>query len=288
MSIHSKAQSSAAKEAINHYTRRAPQYDTGNGGWHITLGQAFVNEVAPQPGAQCLDLACGTGLVTFPLAAATGTNGQVIGVDITPAMLDIARKRTRELDWAPIEFIEHDVGDLDDVESVQYVLSKHGGFDIISCCSGLVLLADPARAIKKWAELLRPGGKLIADVPTENHTLQYIFSWELRGALNLRSDFNRSWVQDIHSLEELYTDAGLAVERSWRTGSQGAGEREYGVEEGERVFEEQVRKYQEFMDPRKMDETKDAFLKIWVRECECGGGRFVDGHWLYVTIARKA
>lgn len=135
-------------EAIAHYTRRAPDYDGGSNGWHIALGEQFVADINPPQGARCLDLACGTGLVTFPLARAAGPDG------------------------ARIEFVEHDVSYFDDVLQVQAVVARHGGFDVVACCSALVLLADPAAAVRSWAALLRPGGVLVAEVPTETHTLQ--------------------------------------------------------------------------------------------------------------------
>jgi ubiquinone/menaquinone biosynthesis C-methylase UbiE len=280
------AQSTAAAEAIAHYTRRAPDYDVGSNGWHITLGEQYVSDISPPSGARCLDLACGTGLVTFPLARAAGSDGLVVGVDVTPAMLEIARKREREEGWARVEFVEGDIAELDGVEVVQEVV-REGGFDVICCCSALVLLADPGEAIRRWAGLLKRGGRFITDVPTETHTLQYLFSWELRGAMGLKNEFDRSWVKDIHSLEELCREAGLVVERSWKTGSQGGKGKEYRLEDGERVFEEHVKKYQDFMNLGKLDETRQRFLEMWRRECERNNGVFREGHWLYVTIASK-
>ena len=280
------AQSIAAKEAIAHYTRRAPDYDQGSNGWHIALGEQYVSDINPPPGARCLDLACGTGLVTFPLARRAGPLGLVIGVDLTPAMLEIARRRPAEEGAAEMVLLQGDIADLEGLKEIDDV-RRDGGFDVITCCSALVLLADPATAIKSWAGLLKEGGKFITDVPTETHTLQYLFSWELRGAMGLRNEFDRSWVKDVHSVENLCVDAGLVVERSWRTGSQGGQDKEYRLEDGEMVFEEQVKKYQDFMDLDKLDVMKVRFLEMWRRECARGGGMFRDGHWLYVTIARK-
>ncbi|KPI35981.1 Aklanonic acid methyltransferase DauC [Cyphellophora attinorum] len=268
------------------YTRRAPTYATAFNGWHVTLGEQYAADISPPPGGRCLDLACGTGLVTFPLAKAVGQDGLVVGVDVTPAMLDVARKREREEGWGRVEFVEGDIADLSEVEPVQDVV-RESGFDVISCCSALVLLADPAAAIKHWADMLKKGGKLITDVPTETHTLQYLFSWELRRAMGLQNEFDRSWVENIHSLEKLCADAGLIVNKSWKTASQGGEGEEYRLEDGEEVFEQNVKKYSDFMDLEKLDETRQKFLEMWRRECQRSDGVFKDGHWLYMTIAKK-
>lgn len=292
MSSLTPEQQSSSAAAIAHYTRRAPSYDTGDGGWHITFAQEEVEALSVQPGARCLDLACGTGLVTSRLASAAGSTGQVIGIDITPAMLDLARARPADSGAAPIEYLESDITALDTILSVQGVLSQYGGFDIIICSSALVILADPASAIKSWATLLKPGGKFLTDVPTEKNTLQHLFSFKLRDAMGMRNDFNRSWVRDIHSLEQLCERAGLKVVRSWRTGNLVAGHtrEEWKTEDGEKVFEVQVAKYGEFMDLEgegRREELKEKFLKMWREECGRGGGVFRDGHWVYVTVAEK-
>lgn len=283
----STTDSSAAAQSVSHYTRRAQNYDSGNSQWHVSLGQQFVEDANPLCGSRCLDLACGTGLVTFPLAEAVGTTGHVIGIDITPAMLDIAKSQPRKPDWAPIDFIEHDIAHLDGIAQIQSVIAQHGGFDLIACCSALILLSDPAAAIQSWAKLLKPGGKLIADVPTEDHLLQYILSWDLRGATASSIDPSRPWVKGIDSLNKLCTDAGLVIERSWRADGLPEQQTEYGLDEGDRVFGDCVQKYSDFMDPGKIDETKGAFLQMWAQRCERNDGCFRDGPWLYVTIARK-
>ena len=92
-------------------------------------------------------------------------------------------------------------------------------FDIITCCSALVLLPDPAQAIKHWAGLLKAYGKMIIDVPTEDKTLQHLLTVDVRHAVGTPLPYERDWIGDIHSLEEIYTQAGLKIDRSFRTRS---------------------------------------------------------------------
>jgi ubiquinone/menaquinone biosynthesis C-methylase UbiE len=284
----------AATAAVSHYTQRAPTYDTDGGGWHRRLAQDFVDAVAPAQGAQCLDLACGTGLVTRALANAAGRDGHVIGVDITAAMLDMAQGSaaiSTNNNSASVEYLEHDIASpsLTNLPPIRNTLDQQGGFDVITCCSALVLLDDPSDAIKLWAEMLRPGsGKLIVDIPTEDRTLQYIFTQDLRVAMGLSNHFDRAWIEGMHSLGRLCRDAGLLVERLWRTGNQYGDEgTPYGLFDGERVFEEQWPRYQELVESGRKAEAKAAFLEVWYRECSQHGGILRDGHWLYIVIARR-
>ncbi len=186
--------SAHAAKSISMYNDRAQGYETANDGWHIWFGAAFVEWIAPARDASVLDLACGTGLVTIPAARVVGAAGIIIGVDITPGMLEEARRKPLEEDCARIEWIEHDITQLDDVEPVQKVVLEKGGFDIISCCSALVLLEDPGVAIRNWVGLLKSGGRMIVDVPTEDKFLQHLFTVDLRDAVGISFPYDRSWV----------------------------------------------------------------------------------------------
>lgn len=172
------------------YNNRADSHDISIGGWHVELGSDFVEWVAPSSGASVLDLACGTGLVTIPAAKAVGSTGTLIGVDITP----VREARSQELhkNLATIDWVEHDITSLSEVEAIQRIVQQKGGFDIISCCSALVLLADPGKVIKHWASFLKPGGKMIIDVPTEDKTLQHLFTVDLRDSMGAGLVFDGS------------------------------------------------------------------------------------------------
>lgn len=75
---------------------------------------------------------------------------------------------------APVVWIAGDITseELLSESAIQQILTRDGGFDIISICSALVLLPDQQGAIRFWVEkLLKKGGRLIVDVPTEDITL---------------------------------------------------------------------------------------------------------------------
>ena len=64
-------------------------------GWRAQLEPAhslMLDMVALQPGERVLDVACGTGLVSFRMAEAVGAQGAVVGTDISGEMVETARR----------------------------------------------------------------------------------------------------------------------------------------------------------------------------------------------------
>ena len=266
------------------YDERAAAYDASNGGWHADLGFDFINWSSPPAGSKILDLACGTGLVTYPAAKATGPDGLVVGIDITPAMLQEAKSKTALQGSGSIKWIEHDICNLDGVKAVQDV-AQNGGFDLIICCSALVLLADPAESIRRWAQLLKPGGRMIIDVPTEDKTVQRLWFHDLREAIGSPLVFHPNLIEDISSLEKWFFEAGLEVEKSWRTPSY-LPETWYSKDEALNVLEEHIGKDKLFEDKGKMQKAREVWPEIWKRGVR-EDGRFWNGQCLYFTIGRK-
>src|SRR5687768_8072523 len=76
-----------------------------------TVGRAkqLVELAQLKDGDSALDLATGTGIVAVLAARAVGAKGNVIGVDISPGMLDQARKKIRAEGLQQIKLIEADV-----------------------------------------------------------------------------------------------------------------------------------------------------------------------------------
>ncbi len=107
----------------------------------------FVKDVAPPPGARVLDVACGTGNVTLPLAR---LGVLATGVDIAPNLLEQARERAR----AEHLHINFDEGD---AESLPY---PDGSFDMVFSMFGAMFAPRPELVVREFARVLRPGGTL--------------------------------------------------------------------------------------------------------------------------------
>jgi ubiquinone/menaquinone biosynthesis C-methylase UbiE len=122
--------------------------------WQAQLAQVqadLLAGAAPRVGERVLDVACGTGLVTFAAAAAVGPGGAVLGVDLSNAMVDAGRQRAQQRGLPNVGFARMDAEDL---------VLPEAGFDVVLCALGLMYLPDPARAVREMHRVLRPGGRV--------------------------------------------------------------------------------------------------------------------------------
>ena len=105
-----------------------------------------------EPQHEILDLACGTGDITFMLAEKL-THGRVIGVDITAGMLEIAQRKKRRLALKTIEF---ELGD------IMHLAFSEKRFDRITVGYGLRNVPDISKLLKEVFRLLKPGGRFLS------------------------------------------------------------------------------------------------------------------------------
>jgi ubiquinone/menaquinone biosynthesis C-methylase UbiE len=75
-----------------------------------TRAGAIVENLGLRPGMRVLDIGCGTGRLTVPLAQCVGPDGEVIAVDIQPEMLRMAESKTREAELDNVRFVLAAVG----------------------------------------------------------------------------------------------------------------------------------------------------------------------------------
>lgn len=111
----------------------------------------MLRELRLRSGDTVLELAAGIGDTGFEAAAIIGDTGRLITTEISPAMLDGARRRGSELGLTNVGYRIMDAEriELDD-DSVDAVL----------CRFGYMLMVDPARALAETRRVLRPGGRL--------------------------------------------------------------------------------------------------------------------------------
>jgi SAM-dependent methyltransferase len=100
-----------------------------------------------EPGARVLDIACGTGNVTIPLARRGAT---VTGLDMTPHLLEEARARAAR-EGLRIRFDEGFA------ETLPY---PNGSFDVLVSMFGIMFSPLPETVASEMARVLRPGGRL--------------------------------------------------------------------------------------------------------------------------------
>jgi SAM-dependent methyltransferase len=102
-------------------------------------------------GEKVLEIGCGTGAFTMPLAGAVGERGEVLGADISAAMLAEAHKRLAEIRLRNVTLVEADA---------QTHEFAPGYFDLATSRFGVMFFADPAAAFANLLRALRPGGRL--------------------------------------------------------------------------------------------------------------------------------
>ena len=111
---------------------------------------------ALQLGEHVVDVGCGAGLDSLVAARMVGTEGRVIGVDMTPAMLAKARASATEMGCSQVTFRE----------GYAEALPVPDGWADVGISNGVLnLMPDKAAALNEMARVLKPGGRLqIGDI----------------------------------------------------------------------------------------------------------------------------
>jgi ubiquinone/menaquinone biosynthesis C-methylase UbiE len=101
------------------------------------------------PGDKILDIACGTGLVSFRAAEIVGNNGFVVGTDISEKMVEHCQRKVDEENLRNLYFARMDAEELS---------LDQGLFDKALCALGLMYMPVPIKALEEMRKLLKPGG----------------------------------------------------------------------------------------------------------------------------------
>jgi ubiquinone/menaquinone biosynthesis C-methylase UbiE len=165
-------------------------------GWTEQTRNHLYRRARLQDAGCVLDVGCGTGAITAELARRT--RGQVIGVDIDPAMLAFAR--------------QHDSGArYEQGDALDLPYPDHH-FDIVACHFLLLWLDDPRRGVHEMARVTRSGGHvLICAEPDYGGRLDWpklpVREWQIEGLRRQSADpcIGRK-------LRDLLVQAGLEAE----------------------------------------------------------------------------
>jgi SAM-dependent methyltransferase len=103
-------------------------------------------------GENVLEIGCGTGAVTIPLAKAVGEHGRVVAVDISEPMLNAARQRVGESGMHNVTLLSGDA---------QVLVLERAAFDIATSRMGVMFFSDPVAAFRNIGSSLKPGGRLV-------------------------------------------------------------------------------------------------------------------------------
>jgi arsenite methyltransferase len=177
-----------------------------------------IDFLALKPGETVLDLGSGPGLDAFLAAQRVGTTGHVIGVDMTPEMLERARANAAKMGVEQVEFRE---GRLESLPV------EDGTVDAVTSNCVINLVPDKEVVFREIARVLKPGGRLvISDILLDGRLPEaieqdiYAYVGCVSGAMERKAYFDKVESAGLGSVEILKdVDYGKSI-----------------AEQGERLF----------------------------------------------------
>ena len=110
---------------------------------------------ALKPGERVLDIACGTGLVTFRAASAVAATGEAVGTDISEAMVEACRTAATARGVANVRFERMEA---------EKLLLPDDSFDAVLCALGMMYVTDFAGSIRELFRVTKTGGRAVSAV----------------------------------------------------------------------------------------------------------------------------
>jgi ubiquinone/menaquinone biosynthesis C-methylase UbiE len=187
------------------YSAAADHYDAPALSFWDYFGQRSVKRIALRPGEIVLDVCCGAGASALPAAGAVSPGGRVIGVDLAPPLLALARAKAAARGIANVEFRHADF---------DQVYFRPESFDAVVCVFGLFFFPDMAAAVRKMWRFLRPGGRLVVttwgpDSFEPGHTLFWDAVRRERPDLD-QAHSARKQLSEPGAVEGVFAAAGIA------------------------------------------------------------------------------
>jgi ubiquinone/menaquinone biosynthesis C-methylase UbiE len=164
--------------------------------------EIILEEVGLAPGHRVLDIACGTGILARIARERLGGDGHVVGIDISPDMLAVARAVAPGIEWR-------------EGNASALPLQDRERFDVVACQQGLQFFPDKPAAAAQMRRALAKGGKLAVatwrsddEIPFFRE-LRHVAERHLGAIVDQRYGFG-----DAAPLEALLRNAGFNEVRS--------------------------------------------------------------------------
>ncbi|MDH4038197.1 MAG: class I SAM-dependent methyltransferase [Candidatus Krumholzibacteria bacterium] len=137
------------------WDRAVSSYEKGWGKQLEPAQTLLLTMAMPRAGERVLDIACGTGLVTFRAADMVGPSGLVVGTDISDAMVEKCTRAAEARGLGNATFSRMEAEKLD---------VKDDFFDAVLCGLGMMYVTDFAGSIKEMYRVTKPGGRAASAV----------------------------------------------------------------------------------------------------------------------------
>jgi SAM-dependent methyltransferase len=143
------------------YVREADRLEAING----PFGELMLAAAGLQPGQRVLDVGCGQGTTTLRAAQAVAPGGAAVGVDISAALVALARRRASAVGVGNAEFVHADA---------QTHPFQERGFDAVVSRFGTMFFQDPDAAFANLGRAVRPGGRLAIVCPHDPRKTEWV------------------------------------------------------------------------------------------------------------------
>ena len=117
----------------------------------VPFQTAILHAAAIKEGETAIDIGCGTGGTSLPLARAAGPSGRVLGVDISAPLIAEAKKRAEAAGVSNVDFVVADAG--------AYAFEP-GKADLLFSRFGVMFFGDPYAAFGNIRKALKSGGRV--------------------------------------------------------------------------------------------------------------------------------
>lgn len=131
------------------YSMTAASYEKYGGKTFQAYAQRLLDGAGLKPGRHVLDVACGPGIPSLMVAPLVAPDGAVVGIDLAPGMVELAKKKAEETGLTNVTFREADAEDLP---------FPGDSFDVVLCNHGLVHTTDRVKALREMWRVLKRGG----------------------------------------------------------------------------------------------------------------------------------
>ena len=189
---------------------RVKQFDAYSD--QLLLGEPLLDRVYPQIDPLILDVATGTGRLPMMMAHNARFEGQVIGLDHSRKMLNVATSKVTEQHFD--EFISLVRGD-----AMELPLAD-GAIDVVTCLEALEFFPDPVAALAELSRVLRPGGLLVTTVRIDTRwmpgrTTSQVQMTQILRACEMQSIEFEAWQEDYTKVWARKAGASEVVGSKW-------------------------------------------------------------------------
>jgi SAM-dependent methyltransferase len=163
----------------------------------------LLDRVGLAEGWRAIDLGCGPSGILDLLAERVGPDGHVVGLDVEPANVLLARQLVAERGLANVELFEGDA---------HRTGFPSASFDLVHTRTLLINIPDPVTVVAEMVRLARPGGWVAALEPDGAHSVCYppVAAWDrLTEIFHRAQDVNNADTTIGRRLPELFRQAGL-------------------------------------------------------------------------------